>query len=97
VKPSPWPRSGEQSTDAGVPWGSRRSVLCEREIRKDASFGGSLRRLRLQKGISRSDFAPLSSKTIARVERGEVEVPHGDTLEAIARRLGVPAAEIGSY
>ncbi|MBV9948120.1 MAG: helix-turn-helix transcriptional regulator [Myxococcales bacterium] len=68
-----------------------------REIRKDPSFGGSLLRLRLQKGLSRSDFAPLSSKTIARIERNEVEAPHGDTLEAIARRLGVPASEIGSY
>ncbi len=60
-----------------------RPRLREREIRKDESFGGSLRRLRLQKGLSRSDFAPLSSKTIARLERGEVEGPHGDTLEAI--------------
>ena len=77
--------------------GYSRLALTSAWIRKDASFGGSLRRLRLQKGLSRSDFAPLSSKTIARLERGEVEVPHGDTLEAIARRLGVPAAEISSY
>lgn len=74
-----------------------RCRMREREIRKDASFGGSLRRLRLQKGLSRSDFAPLSSKTLARIERGDVEAPRGDTLETIARRLGVPASAIGSY
>jgi hypothetical protein len=74
-----------------------RRRMRNREIGKDASFGGSLRRLRLQKGLSRSDFASLSSKTIARIERGDVEAPRGETLEVIARRLGVPAGEIGSY
>jgi len=74
-----------------------RRRMREREIRKDTTFGGSLRRLRLQKGLSRSDFAPLSSKTIARIERGDVEVPRGETLDAIARRLGVPPSEISSY
>jgi transcriptional regulator with XRE-family HTH domain len=69
----------------------------EREVRKDASFGGSLRRLRLQKGFARSDFGTLSPKTIARIERGEVEAPHGETLDLIARRLGVSTEKIGSY
>jgi DNA-binding Xre family transcriptional regulator len=74
-----------------------RRRMREREIRKDTSFGGSLRRLRLQKGLSRSDFAPLSSKTIARIERGDVEAPRGETLDEVARHLGVPAGDIGSY
>jgi lambda repressor-like predicted transcriptional regulator len=61
------------------------------------TFGSSLRRLRIQKGISRNDFAPLSSKTIARIERSDVEKPHGETLRTIADRLGVEPQEIESY
>jgi hypothetical protein len=75
---------------------SRRRMR-EREIRKDGSFGGSLRRLRLQKGLSRSDFGPLSPKTIARIERGEVEKPHEDTLAMLAARLRVKAEDIETY
>jgi len=74
-----------------------RSRMRQKELREDSSFGGSLRRLRLQKGLSRSDFAPISAKTIARIERGEVEEPHDETLSAIAKRLGVKAADIKSY
>ncbi len=61
------------------------------------TFGASLRRLRIQKGLSRADFASLSSKTIARIERNEVEKPHGETLRVIADRLGVEPDEIESY
>ncbi len=68
-----------------------------REIKQDTSFGGALRRLRLSRGLSRSDFQPLAAKTIARIERGEVEEPHGDTLTAIAKRLGVRPDKIKSY
>src|SRR5207249_10575707 len=64
-----------------------RRRMREREIRADQSFGGALRRLRLQKGLSRSDFPRLDAKTIARIERGEVEKPHDDTLAVIAKRL----------
>jgi hypothetical protein len=71
---------------------SRKKLLAE-----DKTFGASLRRLRIQKGISRSDFAPLSSKTVARIERNDVEKPHGETLRTIADRLGVELGEIESY
>jgi lambda repressor-like predicted transcriptional regulator len=64
---------------------------------EEKTFGASLRRLRIQKGLSRSDFATLSSKTIARIERNEVEKPHGETLRTIADRLGVEPDEIESY
>ncbi len=74
-----------------------RRRMKEREIKQDGSFGGSLRRLRLAKGVRRADFVPLSAKTIARIERGEVEEPHGDTLAQIAKRLGVGPDEIKSY
>ena len=70
----------------------------KRAVERDNSFGGSLRRLRLQKGLSRDDFAPtLSAKTVARIERGDVEKPHGATLEFLAKKLGVRVDEMASY
>jgi hypothetical protein len=68
-----------------------------KEVEQDSSFGGSLRRLRLQKGLAREDFDPISAKTIARIERGDVQAPRGGTLKAIAKRLGVAAGDISSY
>ncbi len=47
--------------------------------------------------VSRDDFAPLSAKTIARIERNEVEKPHGETLRIIAKRLNVDPEEIETY
>lgn len=70
----------------------------KRAVARDTSFGGSLRRLRLQKGLARTDFAPtLSAKTVARIERGEVEKPHGSTLAFLAKKLGVRVDEIAGY
>ncbi len=75
---------------------SRRRMR-DRSLGEDSSFGGSLRRLRLQRGLERTDFAPLSSKTIARIERGDVNKPQDDTLNVIAKRLGVNPEDIDSY
>lgn len=70
----------------------------QRAVARDPSFGGSLRRLRLQKGLARTDFAPaLSAKTVARIERGEVENPNKATLAHLAKKLGVCVDEIASY
>lgn len=70
----------------------------KRAVERDSTFGGALRRLRLQRGLARTDFAPtLSAKTVARIERGEVEKPHGTTLAFLAKKLGVRAEEIASY
>lgn len=74
-----------------------RRAAKERLVRADPSFGGSLRRLRLLKGVARDDFPGISEKQIARIERGEIRRPHASTVAAIATRLGVDAAEIGSY
>jgi hypothetical protein len=63
----------------------------------EQTFGASLRRLRLQRRMTRNDFAPLTAKTIARIERGEVSRPHGKTLETIAQTLGVSADQIESF
>ena len=54
-------------------------------------------RLRKQRRLKRSDFAPVSAKEIARMERNEVATPHAKTLATIARRLGVRVEEIGGY
>ncbi len=74
-----------------------RRKLKKKLLAEEQTFGASLRRLRIQKGVSRGDFGSLSSKTIARIERNEVEKPHGDTLRTIADRLGVEPEEIESY
>jgi hypothetical protein len=69
----------------------------KRRVTEDKTFGGALRRLRLQRGLGREDFPGLTAKTIARIKRGEVKEPHGETLRAIAQRLGVRPEEIGTF
>lgn len=69
----------------------------QRELEHDDSFGASVRRLRLSHGLRRGDFAGISEKEVARIERGEIETPHRRTLETIAARLGVDVEELGSY
>lgn len=68
-----------------------------RQLERDDSFGAALRRLRLLKGLSRRDFSPLSAKSIARIERGEVARPRKETLRRIARKLAVSPDEIETY
>jgi DNA-binding XRE family transcriptional regulator len=67
----------------------------EREIAE--GFGPSLRRLRKQRGLSQSDFPNVARKTISRIEKGDVEKPHGVTLSRIAKALGVEPEQIESY
>jgi hypothetical protein len=74
-----------------------RQKLNKERRQNERTFGAALRRLRLQRGLKQADFAPLTAKTIARIERSEVEKPHGKTLQSIARRLGVEAGQIESY
>ena len=74
----------------------RRQIKKERN-KSEKSFGASLARLRYQKRLRRSDFAPLAAKTIARIERSESQQPHGKTLEIIVQHLGVPADQIETY
>jgi hypothetical protein len=63
----------------------------------ERTFGASLRRLRRQWRLKRSDFAPISVKEIARLERNEIVKPHAKTLKVIAARLGVPPTEIETF
>lgn len=62
---------------------------------QDRSLGAAIRRLRLQRKLSRDDF-DVTAKTIARIERGEVE-PHTKTLAILAKRLGVKPDELSTY
>lgn len=74
-----------------------RKEVKEQSREQDTSLGGSIRRLRLQKGLKQSDFPGVRSKAIGRIERGEVTEPRADTLTHIASRLGVTVEELDSY
>lgn len=66
-------------------------------VHADPTFGGALRRLRLQKRLRQGDFPGLTAKEIARIERGEVKKPRPHTLATIAKYLGVSVEEISTY
>jgi len=74
-----------------------RRKLKKQRRQTDRSFGASLMRLRKQSRLRRSDFSPVSSKEIARIERNEIAKPHAKTLEVIAHYLGVRPDEIASF
>ena len=76
----------------------RRRIARERR-KEDRSFGAALRRLRKQRGVRRADFAPLSAKTIARIEQGKVNPEHlrPSTFDIIAKRLAVEPGDIKTY
>jgi hypothetical protein len=74
-----------------------RTRLKQAEVQSDKTFGGALRRLRLQRGIPRDGFSGIAAKTIARIERGEVGRPHVKTLVEIAKRLDVEPEEIQTF
>lgn len=74
----------------------RRSAK-KRALERDKSFGGALRRLRVLRGLSQDGFAGISAKEIARIEKGAVKKPHGETLRILAKRLRVKPEEIETY
>lgn len=63
----------------------------------DKSIGGSIRRLRLQRGLRQAEFPGISRREINRIERGQVKKPHQSRLSTIADRLGVSPAELASF
>ena len=63
----------------------------------EQGFGPTLRRLRKQRGLARSDFPSINEKTLARIERGEIERPRERTPVAIEERLGMTRDEIASF
>jgi hypothetical protein len=66
-------------------------------IASERTLGASIRRLRMQRRLTRHDFPGIAPKTLARIERCEVAKPHGGTLESIAQRLAVSLEELPSY
>jgi DNA-binding XRE family transcriptional regulator len=74
-----------------------RRALCEQRLASQRSLGAALRRLRKQRGLTQADFAPLSAKTIARIEQDKVDRIHPKTLATIAARLSVEAGEIETF
>ena len=76
---------------------SYRRRLKRQRRERDRTFGAALLRLRKQRRLKQTDFAPVSSKEIARIERNEVARPHATTLNLIANRLGVRPDEIRNY
>jgi len=74
-----------------------RKTMRRRALAQDMSFGGSLRRLRLQRGLTQHDFPGVTAKTIARIERGAVATPHAATLAVVAKRLDVAVADLATY
>ena len=73
-----------------------RGRISKKRRAEEKGFGPALRRLRVQRQLSREDFSPIAAKTIARLERGE-NTPSRKTLGILSQILGVPAAEIESY
>ena len=74
-----------------------RRRLNARRHASERGFGPAVRRLRKQLGLARTDFTGLNEKTLARIERGEIERPHGRTLEILETHLGMSRDEIASY
>lgn len=74
-----------------------RRKLKARIIRQDRTFGGSIRRLRLQKGLSREDVPGVTARTLTRIETGRTRKPGAATLQALADSLGVGVGELGSF
>lgn len=75
-----------------------RRAISKKRMHEEQSFGGSLRRLRKQRGLRREDFVPdVSAKTVARIEQGAVVRIQKKTMDLLAKHLGVEADEIASF
>ncbi|SRR5579872_1318311 len=74
-----------------------RRRLKHRRFAEEDSLGASIRRLRMQRQLTRQDFPTIDPKTLARIENGQVRKPHPDTLKVIARQLGVRPEELETF
>lgn len=72
----------------------RRRKKAERR-KFDDTFGGSIRRLREQKGLNQDQIPGVSAKTVGRIERNEVENPRDETLEKLADAFDVERDRLG--
>lgn len=74
-----------------------RRRLNRHRIATERGLGASIRRLRMQRQLTRHDFPGIAPKTLARIELETVAKPHAGTLRAIAERLGVLPEELAAY
>jgi len=74
----------------------RRNLLQNRR-ENDKTFGACLRRLRIQRGLTQDQIPGLSRRQIVRLESGETEKPHADTLRLLAHALSVKPEEIETF
>ena len=73
-----------------------RRRLNARRRASEVGFGPSLRRIRKQMGVKRTDFPSVDEKTIARIERGETR-PRDHTRKLIEKRLGMSSKMIETF
>jgi hypothetical protein len=66
-----------------------RRRLNQTRFAKEQTLGASIRRLRKQRGLTLNDFGDVDPKTLARIERGQVQRPRPETLKQVAKILGV--------
>ena len=69
----------------------------KRMIADERGLGPSIRRLRLLRGVRQEDFAGITARTVARIERGDVSKPQQATLRSIADALGVTVDHLGAF
>ena len=74
-----------------------RRRLKRRRVAEEQTLGASIRRLRMQRQLTRDDFSGIDPKTLARIENGQVRKPHPETLAVIAKRLGVSSQALESF
>lgn len=73
-----------------------RRRLKKSRMESEQTLGASIRRLRMQRRLTRNDFPGLDPKTLTRIEQGKTE-PRVGTLARIAERLGVSPEELASF
>ncbi len=71
-----------------------RRTLRRMELTKNNSLGGLIRSTRTQRRLGRDEFPGIDSKTIARIERNEINRPQRETLRLIAQTLGLPVEQL---
>lgn len=74
----------------------RRRLRAQR-VKEERSFGASLRRLRLLRGLTQDDFGAIDRRTIQRLESGATAKPQAETLGRLAKVLKVKPREIEEY
>jgi hypothetical protein len=73
-----------------------RKRVKQNRLEQDDSFGASVRRLRLMRGLKQDDINGVTARTVRRIEQNETS-PQDATRQKLAAALGVEPDELGSY